>query len=135
MLIMLLNMLSISLSGLTAQKQIIESVASNIANSRNTAAVPENAESAKLYQPYDVNQISNPNGGVKTQATLRETGYIQAYDPNSIYANKDGQIIVPNISLEEELIQLQIASASYKANVAVIKTLNEITDEVFEIFV
>ncbi len=132
---MLNGVISTALSGLFAQNRATQSHASNIANVSTIGQVPEDGvETAKqAYQPYDSVNITTQDGNVRPEFVLRDPGTSTIYYPGSTYANEEGLIEVPNVSLEHEIIGLQLASHAYKANAAVIRTAEELSDELLDI--
>ena len=55
------------------------------------------------------------------------------YSPDSPFANSEGIIGVPNVDLAEEAVNLQIARTTYKANAAVIRVTEELSDELLRV--
>lgn len=132
---MLNGVISTALSGLFAQSRATQSHASNIANvSTIGQVIEEGVEGLKqAYQPYDSVNISTENGSVQSNFVYRDPATSTVFYPNSAYANSEGLVEVPNVSLEEEIIGLQLASNAYKANIAVIRTADELSDELLDI--
>lgn len=132
---MLNGVLSTALSGLFAQSRATQAHASNIANVSTIGQVPEDGiETQKqVYQPYDSVNISTDGGGVRSEFVARDPASSSAYYPSSSYANAEGLVDVPNVSLDEEIIGLQQATHAYKANLAVIRTVEELSDELLDI--
>ena len=58
---------------------------------------------------------------------------ILVYDPNNPGADSEGLVALPNVSLEEEfVVQLQ-AKTAYKANLAVLKTQEEVLGSLLDV--
>lgn len=132
----MINTISISLSGLNAATKKIEATASNVANLSTVGSL--NAEPAP-YTPLGTVQTTatGPNGeaqGVRSDFVARPNPFVPAFDPDSPFADENGIIGVPNINLAEEATNLGLAELSFKANIAVIKTAEELSDEVLNIF-
>ncbi|HRI77050.1 MAG TPA: flagellar basal body rod C-terminal domain-containing protein [Alphaproteobacteria bacterium] len=127
------DVFSIALSGLGAQQKRLASTASNIANASTAGTVPGTVTSAPastaggstVYKPLNVNLTSLASGGVRADVTADANGYSLAYDPSSPYANSEGMIAVPNVDLTTEMVNLLEIKTSYKANLAVLKTQDE----------
>ena len=129
----------ISLSGLKAQQQRLLASASNIANlttsGPNPASTPDGTSS--VYKPLTVTQksVSIPNqGGSGTSATIsqQEDGTTLIFDPQSNFADSDGLVAIPDISLEQEIVGLVTAEIAYKANAFAIKVASEIEDTLID---
>ena len=136
----MIQSLSIALSGLLASKQRADVAANNIANVTTSGSVPgDDVENPKdVYIPQEVTQtsVTTQNGdgaGVRTDVETRDPGYQLVHDPDSVFANADGFIAVPEIDLAEEIVNLQLASTIFKANAKVIEAVNEINDRLLDI--
>ena len=116
--------LSIALSGLNAQSQRLSATASNIANVSSSGVVPPK-EGTSVYTPVTVNLTSQGSGGVVADVVPKQNPYSVSYDPSSQNANAEGYIAVPNVDLTEEIVGLTEIKAAFKANLAVIKTEDE----------
>jgi flagellar basal-body rod protein FlgC len=131
---------SIALSGLRAQQTRLAAGASNIANASTTGTVPAASPSApastasggasvptafSVYRPLNVNLTSLATGGVRADVTADPKGFSLVYDPSSPYANTEGMIAAPNVDLTREIVSLLEIKNSFKANIAVLKTQDE----------
>lgn len=121
-----------ALSGLLAASRKTEAVASNIANMETVGSLEEGGQ--KPYTPITTQQTATSSGGVKSTFKPYEPPFVPAYDPNSPFANKDGEIGVPNVDLANEAVNMQVAKIAYGANAAVIRTANEMDDALLNIF-
>lgn len=126
------GILSTALSGLHAASTRIAASAQNIANVSTAGSLEEGGK--EPYTPVDVVQTTTPTGGVQAEFTDRDPATYEAFDPSASYANAEGLVAAPNISLEEEIVHINIAKHAYEANLAVIKTAKELDDALFESF-
>ena len=119
---MLFDALDISSSGLVAQRQRMTAIAGNIANLETIL----NAEGE--YEPYrrriPVFSPGDPGGagaqGVHLSDILLDDGPLQMrYEPDSPWANDQGYVGYPNISLVIEQMNALEASRAYEANITV----------------
>jgi flagellar basal-body rod protein FlgC len=118
--------LSIAVSGLLAQGTRLAVTAGNIANVSTEGALPTaTAPYSTVYKPLQVSFTALDSGGVSAQVTARPQGYSVAYDPASNYANSDGFVAAPNVDLTRESVNLIETKLLYKANLAVIKTQDD----------
>ncbi len=125
----MVDALSIALSGLMAQNQRLATSASNIANAGTMGALPTpQAPATTVYKPLTVNYTALPGGGVQSTVTANPNGYSPAYDPTNPYANNQGMVAAPNVSISQEMVNLILAKTLYKANIDVIKTQDSMTN-------
>lgn len=98
------NVLSNAVSGLSLNRLKVNVAAQNIANA-----------STRGYTPQEV---------IASQLGTNAVGSTQPRTPPTIRTiDEDGQeISLPNVSLDEELIQTSIAETGYRANAAIIRT-------------
>ncbi|MFO1243079.1 MAG: flagellar basal body rod C-terminal domain-containing protein [Rickettsiales bacterium] len=124
----------ISVSGMNAAGLRLANSANNIANVESTSRY-ENGETVRTpYMPTDVVQTSiEPTGGVKASVRPRDPASIPVYAPDHPYADTDGMVDYPNVSLEEELVDTKIASYDYKANLKVLKTADDMMQSLLDI--
>lgn len=132
----MISAIQTALSGLLAATKRVEAGASNIANQQTAGSLddPENAP----YTPLTVQQetLKGTDGqsfGVKAEFAPRNPAFVPAYDPDSPFADENGVIGLPNVDLAEEAVNLTIAKAAYKASLAVIKTADEMQEDLLRI--
>ncbi len=128
----MINAISIALSGLNAATQRLNASASNIANVTTSGALKGGGQ--EPYTALQTTQSALDNGGVTSTTIPKDPGFVPAYSADSPFANADGVIGVPNVSLAEEAINLNIAETTYKANIATLKTAEEMSDELLRLF-
>ncbi|HEX2752209.1 MAG TPA: flagellar basal body rod C-terminal domain-containing protein [Alphaproteobacteria bacterium] len=129
------DVLSIALSGLNAQKQRLDATASNVANATTTGKVPgtdSSAPASTVYKPLNVSLTALEGGGVAATTTADENGYSIVYDPSSPFANSDGEVAAPNVDFIKEMVSLLETKAAFKANLAVIRTQDDMTGELLD---
>ena len=128
----MMNAIGIALSGLLGAAKKTEAVAANVANLNTTGALEPGQQPP--YSSVTTVQTAQDIGGVSTTVIPKDPAFIPAYSPDSPFANADGLIGVPNTDLAEEAVNLSLAKTAYKANIAVIKTADEMQDELLGIF-
>jgi len=126
----------ISLSGMQAQKKRLLSSAANIANLTTSGAGPQNPppDAPEVFRPLSTAQKavvtgSGSGAGVSAQITQAENGTTLVFDPSSPFADENGMIAVPEISLEREIVNLLLTKNAYKANALALKTAAETEKE------
>lgn len=129
--------INIALTGLAAATRQLNASASNIANLQTVGSLEEGGQAP--YTPLTATQttITGEGGqpfGVSSTYTPRNPPFVPAFDPDSPFADENGVIGVPNINLAEEAVNLNLAELQFKANVSVIKTADELNEELLSIF-
>ena len=130
----MVSIADISASGLYAQSQRLNASASNVANVRSRGALPaadgaEQPDSPQAYQPIQTVQTAlSQNGqpaGTRATYTPITPAYIPEYAPDESFANESGIVAAPNVDLASERVTQISAAAAYKANVAALRTEDE----------
>ena len=121
----LFNIFNIAGSGMTAQAQRLNAVASNLANVDSTTSANG--------QPYRAKQVvfsTTPMGvngqggaGVRVAAVVEDASPMKLlYDPKHPMANAQGYVAMPNVNPVDEMVNMISASRSYQNNVEVMNT-------------
>jgi flagellar basal-body rod protein FlgC len=120
----LMNVFSVAGSGVTAQSQRLNVVASNLANAESVAG-PDG-------QPYKARQVvfeamqtgdNEAARGVRVQRVAEDTTEgRKVYDPKHPAADEQGYITMPNVNTVEEMVNMISASRSYQNNIEVMNT-------------
>jgi len=134
----MINTIQIALSGMMAASRKVEASAANIAN-MTTGGALDPADGSAPYQAVTTAQtsITGANGeglGVRSEIIPTNRPVVQAYAPDSPFANQDGLIGASNTDPVEDIVNLQIASNSYKANAKTINVASEMQDALLNMF-
>jgi len=115
----LLNIFDIAGSGMTAQSQRLNAVASNIANAESTVTADGKAYRAKLVEFMAVQVgTSKAASGVKVSRVLEDNSPLKKiYNPAHPQADQLGYVSMPNVNIAEEMVNMMSASRSYQNNV------------------
>jgi flagellar basal-body rod protein FlgC len=116
------NSIATGLSGLTANATWLEASASNIANAGDEAAL----SGPPGYQPVDVVMTSTATSGVQAQSVPVQPASVPTYDPA---ANAQGLVAMPNVDVATQFVNMALALASYRANIAVIRAAGTMDEE------
>jgi len=131
----LFNIFGIAGSGLAAQSQRLNVVASNLANADSTTSA--NGQPYRARQVvFETVPISNPGAspGVNTGrdapgAGVRVSGVVEdssplkrQYDPKHPMADAEGYVSSPNVNVVEEMVNMISASRSYQTNADMMNT-------------
>ncbi|QCI23872.1 flagellar basal body rod protein FlgC [Buchnera aphidicola (Macrosiphoniella sanborni)] len=121
----LLNIFNIAGSGMMAQSEKINIIASNLANIDSTIY-----KNGKFY-PYVAKQVifslnnfeNSDISGVKVSNIIDDPNPMRLiYDPHNPLANSKGYILKSNVNPITEMVNNIAASRSYQANIEVLKT-------------
>lgn len=119
----LFNIFNVAGSGMAAQSQRLNVVASNLANA-------DSATSAN-GQPYRAKQVvfsatpTNGSGaqGVKVTAVVEDNSPMKmVYDPKHPMADAQGYVAMPNVDVVGEMVNMISASRAYQNNADVMNT-------------
>jgi flagellar basal-body rod protein FlgC len=143
----LFSALTISASGLTAQRLRMDVTSANLANAQSTQT-PEGGP----YRRQDVvlqeqtggsfagalaGALGGPGGepaGVEVAAIIPDTTPLrQVYEPGNPQANAQGYVEMPNVNPVEEMTDLIDASRSYQANVTAMQTTKQVFSKTIEL--
>lgn len=115
------------MTGLNSAAQKLNAAASNIVNAQTAGSLEEGK--TQPYAPLTTVSSAQDTGGVLTKVVSRSPAFSTAYDPDSPFADENGYIGVPNVDIAEEAVTMKIAEISYKASISIIKTQEEMFDE------
>ena len=142
----ILSALDVSASAMTANRQRMELLVTNIANSQTTRT-PQGGP----YQRKDVVFMSTPipSFGEVFSHLLEEDGILEGvrvselvvteaepilrYDPGHPDADQRGFVAYPNINPIEEMANLMAATRTYEANVRAFQAVKEIVQRSIEL--
>jgi len=137
----LFNIFGIAGSGLAAQSQRLNVVASNLANADSTTSA--NGQPYRARQVvFETVPISNPmsshgvsagrdasgagaaaGAGVRVSGVVEDTSPLRRqYDPRHPMADGQGYVTSPNVNVVEEMVNMISASRSYQTNADMMNT-------------
>ena len=123
-----LSAMKIGASGLTAQRQRMDTIASNLANIETTRT-PEGGPYKRkdvMFTALPLNSFSGTLSDALAdqvrQVKVSEVVEDQSpptlvFNPNHPDANEEGYVAMPNINLMEEMVNLINATRSFEANI------------------
>ncbi len=124
----------ISVSGLQAASTRFAASANNTANAFSTKSLKNGQVIDEPYHAQKSQQISNSLGGVlKVEVSDANPPTKVIFNPTAENADANGASRVPNVDLEKEMIDQQIAAYDYKANLKAIKVQNNLLDSTLNI--
>jgi flagellar basal-body rod protein FlgC len=123
----LFSVLSISASGMAAQRSRAEVIAENLANA-DTTRTPDGGPYRRRDVVLETQSAESPFAGMLSEqmgtgvgvsgVLVDEAEQIRRYSPGHPDADKDGYVAMPRINPTEEMVDLMGASRGYQANVA-----------------
>ena len=127
------KILSISASGLEAQRIRMNIIASNLANAQSTHT-PEGGQ----YRRKDVvfsevldNAIEKNASAVEVREIVEDRRPFQVvFDPQHPDANEEGYVQLPNVNLLEEMVNMISAQRNYETNSKAIQAADQMLQTV-----
>ncbi|GBD39472.1 MAG: flagellar basal-body rod protein FlgC [Deltaproteobacteria bacterium] len=112
------NILKVSASAISAQRQRLNVMASNLANVHSTRT-----ENGEPYRRKDVVFSAFPIDSTLNGVTVAEivedpTPFNLVYDPSHPDADSQGYVKMPNINIIEEITNMMMAFRAYEASVS-----------------
>jgi flagellar basal-body rod protein FlgC len=142
----LFSSLSISASGMTAQRQRAEVLVENIANADTTRTAGGGPyrrqdvifQSQNVGSPFSSifdSQMSSQGTGVAiSQVITDQSDPEKRYMPGHPDADKDGYVAFPKVNPAEDMVDLLGASRSYQANVSAISAVKDMIQRSIDLF-
>lgn len=119
----LFNIFNVAGSGMAAQSQRLNVVASNLANADSATGADGLPYRAKqvVFSAVPVDGGSTP--GVKVTAVVEDSSPMKmVYDPKHPMADGQGYVAMPNVDVVGEMVNMISASRAYQNNVDVMNT-------------
>ena len=122
--------IDIAVSGLRAQGEQMKVISSNVANARTS-----DAGKGEPYRRLEATfKTDGDMGGVKVDEIVTDmSDFMKVLEPGSPLADEDGYVSMPNVSLPIEMMNLNIATRMYQANIAVMKRYQQIMETTLEL--
>ncbi|MBU5269076.1 flagellar basal body rod protein FlgC [Clostridium cochlearium] len=137
------NNMRISASGLSAERLRIDTIASNIVNSRSTRGKNGQPYRRKvaIFQENLTKEINKQTG--KREETLNgvkaigieedQSEFRRVYEPSHPDADENGYVLMPNVNILNEMADMIAATRSYEANVDAINSSKSMFMKALEI--
>ena len=136
----LFSAISVSASGMEAQRVRAELIAGNLANA-DTTRTPEGGPYRRRDAVFTTAPVEGSFADNLAAAGVRVASIsVDAGDPERRYlpghpdADKDGYVAFPKIHPPEEMVDLMGASRGYEANVAAIATVKDMIGRSLDLF-
>lgn len=129
--------ISISGSGLAAERRRMELVANNIANANSTRGA--DGEPYRRQQLVFASALNDGGGATDDPRQLSgvkiigvegdNTEFPLVYNPGHPDADENGMVRMPNVQLPNEMVDLITASRSYEANLRALSLFKEMIEQ------
>lgn len=137
----LLNVFDVSGSAMSAQSVRLNTTSSNIANAESVAADPAHTYRARhpVFAQQLARQLNGAGDGPAEEAGggVRVVDIVESdapldyrYEPDHPYADDEGYVAYPNVSVVEEMADMISASRSFELNVEVMNTARSLAERV-----
>jgi len=131
------DIMSISATGLTAQRLRIDVIADNIANAETTRT--PRGEPYRRKIPIFAEYLERARAGYKLRGVkvvrIEEdpSPFRLVYDPSHPDADQNGYVRMPNVNVLREMVDLISAQRAYEANVAAINATKSMVNAALDI--
>ena len=114
------GMLEVSASALKAQRERMDAIASNMANSRSTRSEDGGPYKKRevVFSTMPIESGKEELEGVQVSSVVKENAFQKVYDPSNPDAGKDGFVTMPDVNVIEEMVNMMSASRAYEASVS-----------------
>ena len=141
----LLSALSISASGMSAQRQRTELLVENLANS-DTTRTPEGGPyrrkdavftsdpSAADFSSMFESEMGSGSGVRVSEVVTDQRDPEKRYLPGHPDADKDGYVAYPRMNPAEDMVDLLGASRGYQANVSAVSAVKDMIQRSLDLF-
>lgn len=121
------NVFHIAGSALTAQAMRLNTVASNLANADSVAGPDGQVYRAKQVVFEAASMKGQAGQGVRVRQVVEDASPGRmVYDPRNPAANENGYVMMPNVSVVDEMVNMISASRSYQTNAEVMNTAKQL---------
>lgn len=129
---------SIAASGLTAASRRLEVSARNVANALSDGPLPTADASVRAkyptaYAPMRVDQVEAADGGTAAVISDILPSTVPTYDPGAPYADSNGMMASPNVSLANEVVQQLVARYTFAMNAMVLRAYEQMMKSLLDI--
>ncbi len=142
----LFSSLSVSASGMAAQRERAEVLVENISNAETTRTAEGGPYRRRdvVFQPEQVgspfssvfqSQFSDgPKGVAVSDITVDNSEPERRYLPGHPDADKDGYVAFPKVNPAQDMVDLMSSSRSYQANVSAISAVKDMISKSIDLF-
>lgn len=131
----LFGAMDVSASGLAANKLRLDVIAGNVANVNTASRTNETPFRRRIVELQAKEVDSSAAGvGVAVRAIVEDpTPPRRLYDPQNPKADREGYVLMPTISLTQEMTDLVETSRAYEANATVLNSTKQIASRTVDL--
>jgi flagellar basal-body rod protein FlgC len=141
----LFSVLSVSASGMAAQRTRAELVVQNLANSETTRtpeggpyrrqdAVFQSAPQTSMFSSIFQSEMTDGVTGVEVADVIQDPSEGEKrYQPGHPDADKDGFVTYPNVNPAEDMVDLLSAQRGFEGNVAAMSAIKDMIQHSIEL--
>jgi len=119
----LFNIFNVAGSGMAAQSQRLNVVASNLANADSTTSADGKPYKAKQVVFSATAVDASGAQGVRVTKVVEDNAPMKmVYDPKHPMADEKGYVTMPNVNVVDEMVNMISASRAYQNNVDVMNS-------------
>ena len=125
----------IAVGGLRAQRERMNIIANNLANSQTTRT-PEGGAFRRQLTLLEGERIGTrpDSGGVRVRDVVQDqTPLERVYEPSHPDADAEGYLSLPNVNVAVEMVDLISSQRAYEANIAVLASGSRMRARALEI--
>lgn len=121
-----------AISGMHAFNRSMSHIYDNIANARTVDA--GNGQPYRRVEALLKQKVDDELNGVEVDKIVPDMSPFQEmYEPGHPYADENGYVAMPNVSIPKEMINLTVATRAYQANVAVLRRYQQMAESALEL--
>lgn len=130
--------LNTAVSGLQAAQTQLRVSADNVANARSVAAPQADGRATDdsgrpLFRPGRTTLQAQEAGGVRAGVESVRPPSVERFEPDAPDANAQGVVNRPNVSFVRETTTQIAAQAQFDANLATVRTSDEMTESLLDV--
>jgi flagellar basal-body rod protein FlgC len=134
----LFKVFNIAGSGVQAQSQRLNVVASNLANAESVAGPDGQPYKARHVvfqtQPIGTQTADAQTPGVRVSEIIEDDAPLRKiYDPKHPLADEQGYVSMPNVNPVDEMVNMISASRSYQTNIEVMNTAKTLLQKTLQL--
>jgi flagellar basal-body rod protein FlgC len=130
-----LDVLNTAASALLSERMRMDTIAANIANSHTTRDANGQSNPYKKQTVNFQTILDEQNKVVGVRGVIEEdqSEAKRIYNPGHPDANDEGYVLYPNVSTEQEMVDMLSAKASYEANLKTIQVTKQMFNSALDI--
>lgn len=126
--------LHVATSGMGVYKTWLNAVADNVANMNNVSRTSDPAFHERFVTVEPQVSPDNLGDGAKvTGVQFGDPNGMVTYEPNHPYADENGMVRRPSVSLTDQMVYMQLAQRGYQANVRSFESAKEAYQSILSI--